>query len=54
MTQHIPPDMAAPDFDEDDVHYAPFVKLAAVIFIIAVVIGAIGLLAFGGLKCGVN
>lgn len=54
MTQpEVPPDMAAPEFDEDDVHYAPFVKLAFGIFIAAVAIGATILLAWRGLQCGV-
>ena len=50
---HIPPDMAFPDFDEDDVHAKPFAVIAGCIFIAAIAIGAIILLAWRGLQCGV-
>ena len=50
---HIPPDMAFPDFDEDDVHAKPFALIAGCLFIAAVTIGAIILLAWRGLQCGV-
>ena len=50
---HIPPDMAAPEFDEDEIDAKPFVIIAGCLFIAALAIGAIILLAWRGLQCGV-
>ena len=48
----IPPDMAAPDFDEDEIEAKTFLGCLSVLFIASVIIGAIILLAWRGLQCG--